>query len=663
MSSLAFSEKLASAARLLREPRTVEKPVRSRLVVAGFGMVGHKLLERLAALGALERYDVTVIGEEPQFAYDRIRLTDLLDHGDQGRLELVRRDWYEERGVRVIVDNPVVSVDRESRTVKTASQDRIVYDQLVLATGSAPLVPQIEGADQEGVLVYRTIADAGRVRDAAVWTQSALILGGGLLGLEAAHALKKLGLRVTVVEAAPYLMSRQLDAAGAQLLERKVRALGVETITDLRAVKIERLDEGFRLHFQDEDAVPLDAGMLVLAAGVRPRDELARHAGLPIASGTGGVIVDDLLRTADPAIFAIGECAWHDGVTYGLAAPGYRMAETLAMTLSGRDSRFHGFEPSTRLKLMGVDVAALGDHAQPGTEASWRAAEAYRQVTLKDGRIIGASAVGPWPEIATVHQLIQKRRRIWPWQLRRFKQTGMFLKSGAAAPVSEWPDAAVVCNCMSVTCGRLRTACSGQTPSVEALIRETGASTMCGSCRPLLAELIGNGDIAEEPKGQRTLLAVGAAVVALASIFLFGPSTALATSVQDVGIWDIIYRENAWRQATGFALLGCALLAAGLSLRKRIRAFRFGDFAWWRLAHGLLGLAALLTLVAHTGLRFGTGVNLWLMTSFLAANAVGALAAVGLQRPRSRWAFWLHVVSVWPLPVLIGFHVLAAYYF
>ena len=217
------------------QPQPTALDVRERLVIVGFGMVSHKLVEQIVALEALDKYAVTVIGEEPHFAYDRIRLTELIEHREADRLALAPRDWYRDVGVDVITGNPVVSIDRENRSVKTANGKRLPYDRLVLATGSVPFVPPIEGASEHGVFVYRTIADLELARAMASQVSSAIVLGGGLLGLEAAHALSQLGLEVTVVEAAPHLMSRQLDASGAAVLGRKIREMGMRTIVDVRA--------------------------------------------------------------------------------------------------------------------------------------------------------------------------------------------------------------------------------------------------------------------------------------------------------------------------------------------------------------------------------------------------------------------------------------------
>ena len=642
---------------------SVPAPSRARLVVAGFGMVGHKLIERLAALGAVWRYDVTVIGEEPRPAYDRVRLTEWLDHRDADRLALARPGWADELGVRARTGTRVVSIDRERKLVRDARGEEIGYDRLVLATGSAPFVPPIEGADRDGVFVYRTLDDLERLRRRAEQVGSAVVVGGGLLGLEAADALRRLGLDVVLLEAAPHLLSRQLDAEAAALLETRVRETGVRTITGAQVRRIERSGDELALAI-DSRAEPLVAGLVVLAAGVRPRDELARDAGLDVASGPGGIVVDDELRTSDPAIHAIGECASHAGVVYGLAAPGFRMAETLAEILAGGRRRFQGYTPAVRLRLIGIDVWSLGEQRQAGTRIAWSGDGSYRQVTMRGRVMAAASAVGPWEEIGFTQDLIRQGWPVPPWQLHRFHESGSFADPTARRPVAEWPASAVVCNCLEITRGALSAAAAAGCVSVDDLVARTGASRVCGSCRPLLSELTGAGSAVSEERWQIGLQVAAGVAGVLALLIAAGEPAPPASSLRESGAWDVLHRVPWWRQATGFGVLALALSAmAGYSMRKRWPRLRRGSLTWWRMAHGTLGFLALVVLVAHTGLRLGSGFNRILMVTFLAAATLGSLNAWTLDHRRARVVFWLHVVAVWPLPALVAIHILSSYFF
>ena len=626
-------------------------------------MVGHKLVERLAALGATWRYDVTIIGEEPHAAYDRVRLTEWLDHRDSGRLALSRPGWTDEFGVRVLTGTRVVSIDRERKLVLDARGKAIGYDRLVLATGSVPLVPPIEGTDLDGVFVYRTLDELDRLRRRAERAGSAVVVGGGLLGLEAADALRRLGLDVVVLEAAPHLLSRQLDGEAAALLETRVRETGVHTLTGAQVRRIEPCGDALALTV-DGHPEPLVTGVVVMAAGVRPRDELARDAGLDVASGSGGIVVDDELRTSDPAIHAIGECASHAGVVYGLAAPGFRMAETLAGILAGRRRRFRGHTPAVRLRLIGIDVWSLGDPRQQGTRIAWSGEGSYRQVTMRGRIMVAASAVGPWEELGFTQDLIRQGWPVAPWQLHRFYESGSFADPTARRPVVEWPASAVVCNCLEITRGALSAAAAAGCSTVEDMVARTGASRVCGSCRPLLAELTGAGSAATAERWQIGLQAAASVAGVLALLIAAGAPTPPAASLRESGAWDVLYRVPWWRQATGFGVLALALLAlAGYSARKRWPRLRRGSLTGWRMAHATLGFLALVVLVAHTGLRLGSGFNRILMVAFLAAATLGSVNAWAIDHRHARLVFWLHVAAVWPLPALVAVHVLSSYFF
>lgn len=622
-------------------------------------MVAHRFVERLAVLGGTERFAVTVIGEEPCPAYDRVRLTAWFDHCDERRLALCPPGWARELGVRVITGHRVASIDRVDRAVRTGNGYRIPYERLVLATGSSPFVPPVEGIDREGVFVYRTVDDLERIRKRAADSRSAVVVGGGLLGIEAADALRRLYLDVVLVESGPSLMSRQLDVEAAALLEEQVRESGVRTIRGARMQRIEAAEGRLALSL-DNEAESLVTDVVVLAAGVRPRDELARAAGLEVTEGSGGIVVDDELRTADPAIHAIGECASHNGVVYGFVAPGFRMAETLAEIVAGRKSRFAGYTPAVRLRLPEIDVWTLGDTAQRGVSLIWRGDGVYRRIVLRDRRLVAAASVGPWQEIGIAQDLILEGRRIWPQQVQAFLRNGSFSSRPTRSPVSEWPASAVVCNCLEITRGELSAARARGCDTPATLALATGASTVCGSCRPLLRELAADATTEVANRG----LIAAAAVAAAAALAILGVSPwPPADSVETVGFLDTLYRSGAWRQGTGFGALGLALLATGFSLRKRFRFFGSGDIARWRFVHGAVAALSALALIAHTGLRPGAGFNRLLMVAFLLAGVAGAAAAAGVGRRSVRLMFWFHVLAVWPLPVLLAFHIIVSYRF
>jgi nitrite reductase (NADH) large subunit len=413
--------------------------------------------------------------------------------------------------------------------------------------------------------------------------------------------------------------------------------------------------------------------MVVIAAGIRARDELAAQCGLEVAP-RGGVKVNDSLQTSNPNIFAIGECASHNGVIYGLAAPGYKMADLLADNLLGKRRKFSGSDQSTRLKLAGIEVSTLGDFQADGESVRWHGKDGYRELMLQQGRLIGVTAVGEWSEASRAQELIERKARVWSWQRRRFLQTGKIWKGEAAQHVSLWPEAALICNCAGVRRGTLTAACNEGCNTVEQLAARTGASTVCGSCKPLLAALVDAPVSLVRQSGLKTLVAACVIAFTLALTILFAQPIPFADSVQ-AGLrkLDVLWRDSFWKQATGFTLLGLALISLLMSLRKRIKRFAWGEFGHWRAVHAVLGTITLLALVSHTGFRLGHNFNFVLMSNFLALAVVGAMAGAvtSLERrlqPASAKrlrAFWTgtHIALVWPLPVLVVFHVLMAYYF
>ncbi|MBD1587878.1 nitrite reductase large subunit NirB [Pseudomonas typographi] len=458
------------------------------LVIVGNGMVGHHCVEQLVERGALARYDIHVFGEEPLRAYDRVHLSAYFTGADAESLAMCPADYYGRHGVHLHIGEAVLQLDRTAQEVVTAA-GRYRYDHLVLATGSFPFVPPVPGAEGCSRLVYRTLEDLDRIREAAAGARRGVVVGGGLLGLEAANALKLLGLQAHVVEFAPRLMPVQLDVDGGAALRARIEALGVN-VHVARATQAIVPGETYRYRMNFDGGEYLETDLVVFSAGIRPQDALAREAGLALGA-RGGVAIDDRCVTSDPAVLAIGECASWNGGVFGLVAPGYTMARTAAAHLMGEQgAAFGGADLSTKLKLLGVDVGSIGDAhgATPGAR-SYRfideANASYRRLVVDaDGkRVLGAVLVGDNSYYDTLLQYAQNAIAL------PADPASLILPQGEAVPAlggDSLPATATICSCHNVTKAAICSAIDGGCTDLASLKADTRACTGCGGCAGLL---------------------------------------------------------------------------------------------------------------------------------------------------------------------------------
>ncbi|MGH9011130.1 MAG: nitrite reductase large subunit NirB, partial [Acidimicrobiia bacterium] len=462
------------------------------LVVVGQGMVGYKLLECLVESGATDAWRVIAFGEEPRAAYDRVSLSTYFTGRTVDDLSLVDPDVLDHPAVEFVPGDAVTALDRGARTVTSASGRTVGYDTLVLATGSYPFVPPIEGCDGPGCFVYRTIDDLDAIKAYAADCGTGVVIGGGLLGLEAAGALLGLGLQTHIVEFAPRLMAIQVDDGGAETLRRTIEAMDIAVHTSKSTTGIVRSGGGTRvegLAFADGSSLAVD--MVVFSAGIRPRDELARTAGLALGE-RGGVLTDDTCCTSDPNIYAIGECAAVQGRIYGLVSPGYAQARVVAERLAAGDATFDGADMSTKLKLLGVDVASFGD-AHGTTEGCHQLtfddpiAGVYKKIVVspdKD-RLLGGILVGDATDYGTLHQWMASGTDL------PLHPSDLILpaRSGGGKPllgVAAIGAESTICNCNNVTKGAICAAIAdGGLTTVGQVKAATKAGTGCGSCVPL----------------------------------------------------------------------------------------------------------------------------------------------------------------------------------
>ncbi|HEY9438215.1 MAG TPA: nitrite reductase large subunit NirB, partial [Streptomyces sp.] len=472
----------------------VPSPGVPTIVVVGHGMVGQRFLEALTGRGlsaAAGTARIVVLGEETRPAYDRVRLTSYFSGTTPQELSLVEPGFLARHGIELYVGDPADTVDREARTVTARSGRTFRYDTMVLATGSYPFVPPVPGRDTEGCFVYRTIEDLLAIEAYAKGARTGTVVGGGLLGLEAAGALQGLGLDTCVVEFAPRLMPVQVDDGGGAALLRTVEGMGLTVRTGVGAREITQGGDGRVAGMELSDGSSLATDIVVFSAGVRPRDQLARDCGLEVGP-RGGVVIDERCRTSDSDVFAIGECALApDGRVYGLVAPGYEMAQTAAEVIAGREASFTGADMSTKLKLLGVDVASFGD-AHGAADGcldvmySDSRSGVYKKLVIgRDGTLLGGVLVGDAEQYGTLRPLRGTVLPVPPEQL--------VLPAGAGAPValgpSALPDDAVICSCHNVTKGEIL-----RHTTLPEVKKCTKAGTGCGSCLKAIGQLLPQGE-------------------------------------------------------------------------------------------------------------------------------------------------------------------------
>ncbi|MES2260462.1 MAG: nitrite reductase large subunit NirB, partial [Pseudomonadota bacterium] len=464
-----------------------------KIIVIGHGMVGHKFLESLAAGGATH-LQVTVLCEEPRPAYDRVHLSEFFAGKSADDLTLVKPGFFERDDMVLRLNTRAVAIDLAGKTVTTGDGDVLPYDKLVMATGSFPFVPPLPGKERKDCFVYRTIEDLEAMLECGERSRTGVVIGGGLLGLECAKALRDMKLETHVVEFSPRLMAVQVDDGGGRVLRKKIEELGVTVHTGKNTLAIVDGEQGTH-RMQFADGGHLDADMIVFSAGIRPRDMLARESGLEVGP-RGGITIDNNCVTSNPDVYAIGECALWGGLIFGLVAPGYEMARVAAKHMLGEAAEFAGADMSTKLKLMGVDVASIGDpHGNEEGSRSYQFTDERKQIYKKivvsscGKYLLGGVMVGDASEYGTLLQMMLNKIEL--------PESPEFLilpqSDGKAKPglgVDALPDTAQICSCNDVSKGAICCAVEAGATSIGALKSCTKAGTACGGCVPLVTQIM-----------------------------------------------------------------------------------------------------------------------------------------------------------------------------
>lgn len=638
------------------------------IVVVGAGPVGVRATAEL--LRRCPDRDIVLYGEEDVEPYDRVQLSALLmgDVAEERLFDGLRLPatprLARHLGVRI------TGIDRGQRLLRDSRGGQQPYGTLVLATGSSPHVPDIPGIALPGVFRFRNWRDAQLLCARRLRSRRAVVLGGGLLGLEAARAMRRFHTEVLVIEHNAQLMARQLDAVAGDALRRHVEALGIEVVLGdaVKRVCGNSEVEGVELH----SGFTIECDTIVLATGIRSSVGLALQSGITVGRG---IRVDDQLRTSDPHIHAIGECAEHRGVVHGLVGPGLEQAAVAAGVIAGVDVRYAGSIAATSLKVAGLPVFSVGSLADNDVpqdcrrHCSRQAGGKVISLVTRRGRLIGACGVGTRADFQALREAVVQQRRISPLRLLRFPATGRLWPDRGDENIAAWPANAVVCNCAGVTRGALSEAIAGGCQTLESLGSSTRATTACGSCRPMVLRLLASGKPVPAVRGAPLLAGAAGLALLVASSALLGwnlPDPDSVTASQTA-----FWRDATFKQLSGFTLVAAVLLSLLITWRKRVRRAPGGDAAMWRVVHVGLAVFAGFTLLAHTGGRIGANLNLALSLTFLAALVLGALSALAVAREHKGMAAvqarrrmtWIHLVVTWPLPALLAAHIVKAYFF
>ena len=644
------------------------------VIVIGTGPVGIRFVNELLKSNSLQA--VVIFGNEPWQPYNRVKLSSLL--ASDIRWENISNDEWQKikqhPNVTHYLNCPIESINKASKFVIDHKGEKYHYSQLVLAVGSRPFLPQIPGINMKGVYTFRDLNDVQALFARQVSTRHVCVLGGGLLGIETAKALVRHNTKVTIIQRAEHIMNNQLDSECAQLLAEKISSEQIDILCGEGVVEVlgDTSVTGVRLR----NGNILECDTVVVSTGILPNKEIAFAAELAVGRG---IKVNDKLQTSDPAIYAIGECAEHRGNTYGVVAPGFEQAAISAKLIADPSSKvsYLGSTTSAELKVIGEQVFSVGEVELPNAprckQYIFSKDNTYRKIIIRAGVVIGAQSIGEWAESKRITELCINQKKVSLLQLWEFDKTGSLFGENSNQ-IQSWPDNVIVCQCMSVSKGVLCKAIAAGCKTANDLALKTGASSVCGTCKPLITQLISaNKSIKTEPNDKwRSLLQTSIYTLILSFIFLLAPGIAYSLSIQESNL-EQLWIDSDFKQISGFSLLALSAFIVLMSLRKRLKAFKWLQYSTWRFLHTALGVVLLMVLIVHTGLHLGSNLNFALIVSYIVVSIAGTFAglAVALEHKAKpelasklrKLSFWGHLLSSWPLPTLLTFHILSVYYF
>lgn len=642
------------------------------IIVIGTGPVGVHCVQQIHRLNPQQA--IILYGLESHLPYNRIKLTSLLSGKEQQPDLETPLDEIDTAVFQLKLACAVVDIDRQNKIITDSHGQQQSYSSLILATGSRPHIPNIPGVDKQGVFTLRDMDHVQALMARQIRSRRTVILGGGLLGLEAARAMQRYNTEVIVIDHLPRLMSRQLDERGSKLLTSMIYNLNIRLILGYGVTHINGDNQVKSISLRNGKEVPCDT--VIIATGIQPITELARSAGLAVARG---IKINELAQTSDENIYAAGECAEYNKTLYGLVAPGLEQGSVAVHNILGKKAVYKGSTEATRLKVVGKTVFSVGMVDEELLDKNFYQVirydhpelNLYRKLVFKRHRLVGAIGVGDWHEISRIQEAVTHQRMLMPWHKKSFEKKGFLWNRQENDDVNKWPASAIICSCKGIRRGEISGVIAQGCQSAEAVSKACGASTVCGNCRPLVERMLGDqGKTSRFPYSKPfTLLSL---LIAFATVlFMLMPAIAMQESVQGFN-YDELWRNGVLKQISGYSTIALAGLISIISIRKRSKRFRFLSLPVWRLLHISLSVLIVLLLLMHTGLSFGENLNQYLMLSFLAVIGGGVFSglmhgmanrlSIGQQKWLNKSA-GLHLLLAWPLPVLLSLHIFSVYYF
>jgi nitrite reductase (NADH) large subunit len=641
------------------------------IIVVGTGPVGIRAARMLKGQNPSHR--ILLFGDEPVSPYNRVQLSLYLS-GEVSRATLdimpSQTDADQSEGLETHYGRKITHIDRKARAVSDDAGHVFHYDKLILATGSRARLPDLPGNTLRNTYTFRTLDDTESLLERKQVSRSVCIVGSGPLGIETALGMKTRENRV-YLQARNYLLDAALDEKAQEILCDSLQTAGIQVIAndDTKAI----LGHDYVIGVELQSGRIIEADTVVFCTGVAANTYLAQACGLDVSKG---ILVNDVMQSSDPHIYAVGECSEHRGQTYGVVAPGYEQVSSMITHVSGQHMPYTGSAANIQLKFGNQSSALIGQVRDASCDTyvyANRLKGLYRKLFIADHQLVGYIYIGSWHELPTLQQTQASGARLKAKQLTQFSTTGVLWEADKPIHIKDQPEEYIVCLCESVTRGALSNAMEHGNRTMDSLCQATNAGVTCGSCKPLLAEMLDAPAPNLVMRHYKSIYWYSIIAIALMLATVFMEPIGIGENTQLSWQLEKLWFDNFWKQVSGYTLLFLSLLAGGLGIRKRWKKLNFGHLDDWRYVHSIIGVVALVVLMIHTGMRLGHNLNLVLMIIFLAATLTGSLVGVFMARNhhwtdlklRRHRAWWsrVHYTLLWMLPALLTYHILAVYFF